>query len=97
MSGFKSYAGGGITYVGLIPGDPKGYLGFSIASTQDSKLFQQIHPAADDDKIVLEWTYLTRVIPWLNLQPDLQYVISPGAAPNRDDAWVLGLRTDIAL
>lgn len=97
VSRFKSYAGGGITYKGLIPGDSDGLIGFSVASVQDSKIFQQINPPVDDYETVLEFTYLTKVIPWLNIQPDIQYVISPGAHPNVSKALVVGLRTDINL
>lgn len=97
VSRFKSYGGGGITYKGLIPGDPNGMIGFSVASVQGSKLFQQLNGQVDDFETVLEFTYLTKVIPWLNIQPDIQYVISPGANPNTSDALVLGLRTYITL
>lgn len=97
VSRFKSYGGGGITYKGIIPGDPNGLVGFSIASVQGSKLFQQLNGEVDDSETVLEFTYLTKVIPWLNIQPDIQYVISPGANPKTPNAFVIGLRTDIAL
>ncbi|WP_340103894.1 carbohydrate porin [Rhodohalobacter sp. 8-1] len=97
VSRFKSYGGGGITYKGLIPGDLNGLLGFSLASVQGSKLFQQINGQVDDFETVLELTYLTKVIPWLNIQPDIQYIISPGANLNTSNALVVGIRTDIAL
>lgn len=97
VSRFKSYGGGGVTYKGLIPGDPNGLLGFSVASVQASKLFQQLNGQVEDFETVLEFTYLTKVIPWLNIQPDIQYVISPGANPNTSNALVIGLRTDITL
>ncbi|PAU92657.1 hypothetical protein CK503_15600 [Aliifodinibius salipaludis] len=97
VSRFKSYGGWGVTYKGLIPGDPNGLLGFSLASVQGSKLFQQLNGQVDDFETVLEFTYLTKVIPWLNIQPDIQYVISPGAISNTSNALVIGLRTDITL
>ncbi|WP_138429057.1 carbohydrate porin [Fodinibius saliphilus] len=97
VSRFKSYGGGGITFKGILPGDPNGLMGLSIASVQDSKLFQRINPGIDDFETAIEWTYLSKVVPWLNVQPDLQYIISPGTAPNRENVWILGLRTDIIL
>lgn len=97
VSRFKSYGGGGATYKGLIPIDPNGLLGFSVASVQASKLFQQLNGQVEDFETVLELTYLTKVIPWLNIQPDIQYVISPGPNPNTPNALVVGLRTDINL
>lgn len=96
VSRFKSY-GGGATFKGLFPGDPNGLVGVSVASVQASKLFQQLNNQANDFETVLEFTYLTNVIPWLTIQPNLQYVISPGPNPNTPHALVLGLRTDIAL
>lgn len=97
VSRFRSYSGGGITYQGLIPGDPNGLLGFSVASVQGSTLFQQLNGQIDDFETVLEFTYLTHVIPWLTIQPDIQYVISPNASPNTPNALVVGIRTDITL
>ena len=97
VSRFKSYFGGGVTFQGLIPGDQNGLIGFSVASTQDSKLYRRIHGDGHSSETALEWSYLTQVISWLNVQPDLQYVISPGAEPNIDNAWVLGLRVDVTL
>ena len=43
----------------------------------------------------IELTYRTSLRPWLTLQPNLQYVISPGAVPGRRDALVLGIRTEL--
>jgi porin len=48
---------------------------------------------------VIELTYQLQLKPWWMLQPDLQYVINPGAGvPNADgslrrNALVLGIRT----
>ena len=97
VSRFQSYLGGGITFKGLIPGDQNGLIGFSVASVQDSNLYQRIYGNTHEFETVLEWSYLTKIIPWLNVQPDVQYVISPGAAPHLKNAWFAGLRTDIIL
>lgn len=61
------------------------------------------NPARTSEKLV-ELTYQYQVTPWLQLQPDIQYVINPGgglANPNDighriKNELVLGLRTNIA-
>ena len=34
--------------------------------------------------------------PWLEVQPDLQYVVHPGTDPALDDALVAGVRLEIS-
>lgn len=41
-------------------------------------------------EMVLEWSYIVQVTPWLQVQPDVQYVISPGGTGDIPDALVLG-------
>jgi len=48
VSRFKRYAGGGITFRGLLPGDSNGLVGFSIASVQNSNVFNKINPMFND-------------------------------------------------
>ena len=44
----------------------------------------------------LELTYRFAPTPWLHLQPDVQYVIHPGAVRDRKNALVVGLRATIS-
>ncbi len=46
---------------------------------------------------VIELTAQRSVAPWLNIQPDLQYVIHPGWAPGAPDTLVAGLRFSLAI
>jgi porin len=56
-------------------------------------------------EVFLELTYQYQVVPWWQLQPDIQYIFSPGAgAPNPNNTTqalgnelVFGLRTNIVL
>ena len=41
---------------------------------------------------IVEATYKDEVLPGLSLQPDVQYVVHPGADPTIRNALVLGLR-----
>jgi porin len=44
----------------------------------------------------LELAYRAQVTPWLAVQPDVQYVINPGADPALKNALVVGLRFEVA-
>ena len=56
-------------------------------------------------EVILEATYQYQLRPWIQLQPDIQYVINPGggvANPNNpttriQNEWIIGLRTNILL
>src|SRR6185369_5099155 len=48
--------------------------------------------AVERRETALELTYRVDLTPWLAVQPDLQYVINPGADPTRKDALVVGVR-----
>lgn len=45
---------------------------------------------------MVELTYSDQVLPFLTLQPDVQYVRRPGGLRDTDDAVVLGLRAIVA-
>ena len=51
--------------------------------------------ATDARETTLELTWRLPVADWLTLQPDLQYVISPGFDAALDDALVVGLRFEL--
>lgn len=46
--------------------------------------------APQDFEMVLEWSYILQITPWLQLEPDIQYVIRPGGTGDIPDAVVLG-------
>lgn len=48
-----------------------------------------------DFEMVLELSYVWQVTPWLQLQPDIQYVLKPGATGDIPDALVLGAQIAI--
>jgi porin len=97
VSRFGAYRGGGITYKGLMSGDPNGLLGVSVASVRNSRVYSDLFPENKKNETVFELTYLTKIIPWLNLQPNVQYIINPGTSDELNNALVIGLRTDITL
>ncbi|WP_299309943.1 carbohydrate porin [uncultured Croceicoccus sp.] len=56
-------------------------------------------PAVDEGRAnsetVIEATYARLLTSWLSVQPDVQYVINPGASPGTRDALVMGLRVAV--
>ena len=97
---FAAYAGAGVVYTGLVPRRDADQLGFGVAAAFNGSPYKRAIRADGgspaDAEIALEWTYRAVLTPWLSLQPDLQYIVDPGARSDRPNAVVLGLRTEIA-
>jgi porin len=107
------YFNAGATYKGLIPGRPDDTAGIGVIYARigntarnldaDTVTFPGAPRRIRDAETVLEMTYQAQITPWWALQPDFQYVFSPGGGiPDPDqpskrigDAAVLGLRTTI--
>jgi porin len=100
------YTDGGLNYTGLIPGRDADVAGFSVAYAQISDDLVNAARAANNPvpsyEMVFEWTYQIVMAPWWTIQPDIQYIIHPGAGSEVDDggntlknAVVLGLRTSV--
>ncbi len=106
------FVDGGVTYKGAFgrDNDTMG-LGFGWARIRDTaragdSAFAEssgsFHPVRSSETFI-ELTYQAVVTPWWTLQPDFQYVFSPGGGivdPNQPtkrvgDALILGLRTSI--
>ena len=92
-----NYLGGGLVYTGLIKGRDKDEIGLAIARAGFGSPRPppgpigngQVVDAAETD---LEATYRYAVKDWLNVQPDIQYVIDPHGESRIPNAFVLGLR-----
>ena len=97
------YVEAGLDYRGLIPGRGRDLLGIGInyvepsgdvrGAAQDANRFHGTHQALPDFEGVLEVTYEINLTPWLQVQPDLQYIVHPGGSPRYGNALVLGART----
>ena len=91
-----NYLGGGLVYTGLIPGRDKDEVGFAIARAglgrgakfAGASTGRDIGSAETD----LEATYRYAFNDWLNVQPDVQYVISPHGDQQLANAVIVGLR-----
>lgn len=92
------YVDGGFTFTGFIPGRDKDVAGLAMTHSHVSHSFSDAmvslgnHPFTAETAI--EATYKVQLTPWWFVQPDVQYVISPGGV-DTPNALVLGLRTVI--
>jgi porin len=95
----NSYLGAGAHYVGLIPGRDTDEVGLAIAVANykyegaDTEIFT---PSYDNKfECILELTYKVNINDWIMLQPDIQYVINPGASEINNYSFVAGTRLQI--
>lgn len=100
------YVGGGFHYRGLIPSRDYDECGVAIAYASISNELVDVG-GRDNFESALEFTYKAQINDSLNIQPDLQYVINPGAStqggsasggnPALKNATILGIRFEISL
>ncbi len=96
---------GGLVYLGPF-GRDNDQVGFGISSVRVDQAIGSNGSLASQYRFhgyetVFELSYLAQVLPWLQVQPDFQYVVTPGGGiPNPDhpnqrvgSAAVFGLRT----
>jgi porin len=90
---------GGLNFKGLIPGRAQDTFGLGAGRTAISGDFSRASVAqggpAYRDEALVESTYSLNLTPWLQIQPDIQYIFSAGATTKSPDALVLGLQTSI--
>ena len=79
----------GAQYQGLIPTRDEDVLGFGFAQGLIGGPSRRLDGGSQE--AVYELYYNIKLLPWLQLSPDLQYVVNPGARGGRD-AFVIGLR-----
>ena len=86
----------GLVYKGLLPGRDDDTIGLGFAHLNISDDFARATSPRLDHEQILELTYSAQLTPWLSIQPDVQYIIHPGASNALSDEWALGLRASIA-
>lgn len=90
------YLNAGLSYKGLIPGRNQDTCGLAIGMASPSKgadrVLREEGLSPEAAEMVLEATYQCVLAPCCFVQPDLQYIINPGATANLADALVLGMR-----
>lgn len=95
INDFKhAFAAGGV-YTGALPSRPEDKLGLAVAWVEAGAPYRRT-AASDKREVAIELTYRAEISENLAIQPDLQYVINPGLAPELDNAFVVGLRLELA-
>ncbi|MEI9898212.1 MAG: carbohydrate porin [Chthoniobacter sp.] len=95
----------GLNYTGLLPRRGDDVFGLACAiihasassadAVRDANRADGTHLATPDYEGVLEATYNAHLRPGVWLQPDVQFILHPGATSERGNALVIGLRTTI--
>ncbi|MFZ3174308.1 MAG: carbohydrate porin [Thiobacillus sp.] len=97
---FSSYFQTGLVFSGMIAGrsEDQFAVSYSSARTGDKhRLAASIAGAeATSHESVWEATYRAHATPWLSVQPNIQYVINPGADAQIKNATVLGVRFEMS-
>ncbi|WP_332771043.1 carbohydrate porin [Phenylobacterium sp.] len=90
----------GLVLSGRLLGLEDEALGVAFTTAQTSRPYRRARAAlgapVDKHETAVELTYRAQVTPWLAVQPDVQYVINPGADPALKNALVVGLRFEMA-
>jgi len=101
VSTFPLFINSGLVYQGLISGRDRDVAGFGVVYGKFSdrlRRAQRVKQLFDPSigvqrhELALEWTYIIQVTPWLQFQPDIQYIIKPGGTGKIRDALVLGFQ-----
>ncbi len=87
----------GLVYKGLVPNRDNSTLGFAIMNTRIDGNYRRAVQGIKSHETTYELTYSDNILPWLMIQPDLQYVVNPSAAPRLKNAVVAGLRLQAKL
>ncbi len=107
------YAQGGVDYKGPFAGRDNDSVGLAVSYAhisdrtsqldRDRAAFSALLLPIRHSETLMELTYQAQLAPWWQIQPDFQYIFSPGAGipdparPTRriGDAAILGLRTNV--
>lgn len=89
---FSHFASGGLTY----ENGAGNTFGLAVAHAALSDEFKAANPGLDSGETVFEATYAHGVTDWLEVQPNVQWVINPSADPVVRNAVAFGLRITVA-
>jgi porin len=100
------FANGGLVYRGLFASRPHDTAAFGVAygafSSQLARSQRDARSAGSGAgiqkyEVALELTYIVQATRWLQVQPDLQYIVNPGGTGKIPNALVLGFQLALAL
>lgn len=90
------YVGAGVNVTGLVPGRGSDILGLGMARVHTGDAYRRVTPRASHAETALEMTYQANLTDYAMIQPDVQYIIDPGASSATDNAWVVGVRGQLS-
>ncbi|MBS2100660.1 carbohydrate porin [Carboxylicivirga linearis] len=91
------YIGGGLHLNGMLPNRFQDALGIACAYANMSRAFRNLDKTIDKGELSIEFTYKIHVFEHYSVQPNLQYVINPGANSKLNNALVASMRFNIFL
>jgi porin len=95
------FVNGGLVYRGPFASRPRDRAAFGVVYGEFSNELARSQRAArragsavgiQSYELVLELTYRFQVTGWLRMQPDVQYIINPGATGSIPNALVMGFQ-----
>ena len=97
---FGLYTSGGVDLAGVIPGREQDEVGFGVAAAHNGSQFvdqqRKTGQRVDRAEVTLELAYRVPITSWLNVEPDLQYVVNPNTDPRVLNALVGLIRAELA-
>ncbi|MFO0336021.1 MAG: carbohydrate porin [Pseudomonadota bacterium] len=97
---FEHYLGAGVVRTAPWRARPDDSLGIAIATARNGSRFRTAQALAgapvEGAEATIEFAYRWVLGEHLYLQPDVQYVRNPSTDPALEDAWVAGLRFNVA-
>jgi porin len=95
------FMGGGFSFTGLFPGRSEDIAGLAFAAAFNGDDYIKMSALGGSPVRRAEWnlelTYQARLLSWLDLHPDAQFVIHPGMAPAVRNALGFDVRVEIHL
>ena len=85
----------GLHYQGLFDGRDDDTAGIAVTTSHASSKYRQLN-ASDSSETVVEITYRAQLQPWLSVQPMVQRIFNPNMDAALRDAWVAGMRLEVA-
>lgn len=85
----------GLRYQGIFEGRDDDVAGIAVTTSHASSKYRQVN-ASDASETVVEISYRAQFQPWLAMQPIVQHIFNPNMDATLGDAWVAGLRLEVA-
>jgi len=90
INSFPFFISSGLVYKGLVPNrnNDNAVFGFAYGSLSDDL-------EDKDYELMMELSYIIQATPWLQIQPDVQWIVHPGGSSDIPNALVLGVQLGV--